>query len=666
MKRHTITRALLPLVIACASTLVSCFDAVKLNESGDARYRFVLYNRTEGYLKSARIDTTVCGAMAPNQSCTAAYEYRPLDVEVSYESETVAAVSEGVSKTLTVTTTDGIEEDVYNLALPDTHFSLWVTNYHTSREINMVGMNYTANSGITLDDFAKKTALINFQGEDLTHTGPTVSDTLLHTGIVAGSTSVYAQVKGTGFSVTAAAESLSVTGTDVSDTLANAHIVEGSLVVYVDGIQVAATDAGGTITGSGLASNGTLDYETGAIAFSLSAAPLTGVTCDYRYTDTTGVVIAKRGNGIRGGSLVIRVNGTEIGRDNGSGSISGTGIDSAQAHTINYASGAITFTVKDPLDGSAVTCDYLAKIGGTDAVGVISGTGIEGTGTIDYGTGAIALVTTAEYDPGTGEMIIDYRAPFAKAWTGGTWGDATGVSGETLSFSGTAVSDTLLHVEGLMANNDALTVYAGVPGEILANTAETVSDTLVRAPRTGSIVVRVAGQTVGTDDGAGNISGTGISGTGTVNYSTREINLTLTANPGTDTVTCDYLFAAGTAAAPVDGYRNISGAGISGTGKLNCITGAISLTLAADPGTPGVLVEYSYRVPVIPPERCWIGFYEIGGISSAYALDLDVPGSAVEHYFMLADYPEVKSEFAATRYGTKILDLVCGANNVHP
>ncbi len=80
-----------------------------------------------------------------------------------------------------------------------------------------------------------------------------------------------------------------------------------------------------------------------------------------------------------------------------------------------------------------------------------------------------------------------------------------------------------------------------ISAEPVGHILEAVNDTLaLTAIEPGTILIKVGQVVAGSDDGSGTISGPGIDGTGTIDYTTGDLSFNLSANPGAEAVTVSY------------------------------------------------------------------------------------------------------------------------------
>jgi len=189
------------------------------------------------------------------------------------------------------------------------------------------------------------------------------------------------------------------TETDFTGTVAMSRCLPGSVTVYVDQEKVGYDDASGDINGTNL--SGTVDYETGAVSLTFTEAPpdsskvyvrwgfdnesfttgiedptvhefdgrdlavtLTSVDTSYSDTLVPGTLVAPTGAvaAVEDATVVVYDDGAAIAYADENGDlvdIAGTTLDGGATNNVNYASGAIQFT----LDGAysvvgAITVEY--------------------------------------------------------------------------------------------------------------------------------------------------------------------------------------------------------------------------------------------------------------------------------------------------------------------
>jgi len=167
-------------------------------------------------------------------------------------------------------------------------------------------------------------------------------------------------------------------------------------------------------------------------------------------------------------------------------------------------------------------------------------------------------VVQKEYENAGSGFWTDQRYDNDKwKWMFVTGQNADG-AGEYQDFAGKRDVDLVLDnaIYGMVGHNYISTTY---PGKGLASYPDTnqwkvkeplsvfttlVTDTLAEKPDAGADLVQIwlDNTQIGSADASGNITGSGINGTGTVNYTTKAVNFTLAADPGTAKVTCTYRF----------------------------------------------------------------------------------------------------------------------------
>lgn len=203
-------------------------------------------------------------------------------------------------------------------------------------------------------------------------------------------------------------------------TLPDVPITVSTVAVYVDCVEQGTDDGAGAITGSGV-SVGTIDYVTGDIDVTFTAAPSSDATVTVTYTGVPAMV-PTLGN-LNNKDLKIITNNTEYFRFLGAGgfSIPNTGATgqfswpeafikqdtNGHGQIIGMGDGAedqFIFTLRHfPIEPGSVEVFVDGVSQGTDnGAGALTGAGIS-AGTINYATGDIDVTFTAS--PADGDYV---------------------------------------------------------------------------------------------------------------------------------------------------------------------------------------------------------------------------------------------------------------------
>jgi|GEM_PF-6618311 len=412
-----------PAVLGLAALTISCAD---ISFSDPGGYVYSVENGTGGYLKSITVDQWVCADVAPGDSCVAVLYNQPSSATVSYEAEKVfgQGVDDDISDSVVVTMPSGTTETSYTVTLDDDYFSLWISNASSTYAVQRVGYN-TDDAGFqsNVNNYDFITNYRTVSSEALERSDLDVTDTLEYGNMSA--LNIYAAVAEENvFKVDVSDEALVDETVEGVYQLSNVNILKQSVMIYSDGTLVAHDDGEGVLVSdnSGLNDSGTINYETGEVVFSLTAAPVTGVTCDYGYNDTPdGISLAPN---VKPGSVVIMAGDTIVGYDKqnsndpDTGIIEGTGL--AMEGTITYSTGEIQFICDTEYMGETLDCRFAYQIGNDNGSGGILGSDIDGTGTIDYITGAVAFTLSSGL-PADAAIICDYHRPVANVNSASQW-----------------------------------------------------------------------------------------------------------------------------------------------------------------------------------------------------------------------------------------------------
>jgi len=560
MKKYNILKK-----IACLAAVSLMFLSCSVsNSSSDAgangNYAVQVNNLTGGILVDVTVDTnpvTYCGTLnnadgkyylQPGEDSVVYFEFRPVNVTVRYNSSKVMGQGIELNGKNTFETAFRAKLETCDIILDDKYFSLNVFNAGTGT-VDLLGFNFSnaGSAGVdSLNEFGMKTGYSNFS-EKLAHTGNTVSDTIGNTG--ASSVKFFLSA-----SENLSFEEVAITGEVLYRDNGSAEVTGGSeqtleyyyvkpstaedhfLNVFADigGVQTdICQDMGnGVLQGSGIEGDGTVDYKTGAISFTLTAAvaedPTLGdITCNYTYIDT-GVGYTTSASltsvPVKQGFLVVKAGDTVLGTDaEESGRIKGDGIYSFG--TIDYNNGNIMFSVEESVmnaifpETTQVTCEYvryLGEGGGSGETGTATGAGIDVGGTINFDTGEIIFDLLEGVAPeGEFTVFCDYHAPIVLP-VGDVAEEAAVITGVQISNEGSG--DTVTAVLKGVVEAGTVKIYAVDPA----------------VPDSDPVVT-------GEDDSSGAITGTNIV-SGSIDYTTGEVKIEVAAGFGSKGVTVDYSY----------------------------------------------------------------------------------------------------------------------------
>ncbi len=325
--------------------------------------------------------------------------------------------------------------------------------------------------------------------------------------------------------------------------LKNCSVVPGSVTVSVAGSGTFRdSDKGGVLKPNGIAGTGSVNYDTGTVTIVFDAPPGSGrqFTVSYSYTTMTGpnVVLA---------------------------TLSGSG-------TIQYSSGAWTVQVSPSIPDDARTVVRYS-----------------------YREGPVR-------DPATGRWIATAEQ------TGGTFGKGKRVvSGRTarpnvvpgsLQFSagGYVWNDDgngkLVFTDPIRGSaSESATQTITINGEAGATTSSKTTYTWSLQNRSvvpGSVTIALAGAQAFHDDGNGCLNPMGVSGNGTINYTTGTISIVFSVPPGSGkALTVSYTAESGN--------TTVNSEGVAGSGAILYASGAwvLQITPAMAANAP-VRIVYGY------------------------------------------------------------------------
>lgn len=378
--------------------------------------------------------------------------------------------------------------------------------------------------------------------------------------------------------------SYSGSGTDYSKE--EGRVIAPGTLAIDDGTETFTDNADGTLTGNN-GGDGRVNYRTGSWDITFGAAPTTPVNVSYMAgtyevlgsssaAEATDSGTASR-PGISAGSLVIHDPRDDI-IDVGDGTFAAI----AMTPAVKIVPGSVTIMTRNILNNVMTVTD--------DGNGVLDGD-VAAPGTIDYTTGAISFSFAADIKNGE-DVVAGFKTVVEDSGAGVLSGDSVAgtinyQTGEwTLVYTLTPAGDhTPRRADG--GSIEGIFKHVTVAG-VGDNTETEFTGTLEEYPiKPGSLTVLFAVGTTLSDDGNGNITGTG--GTGTIDYQTGEFSLTFTSAPALG-------FAIEMSYDSIILHVTSLGAGPLGNER--------------DPITDGIFawLDKSDNSPMDPPSRQWYRF----------------------------------------------------------
>ncbi len=427
---------------------VSCSN-ISMSDDGGG-YTVTITNGTGGYLSSLQVGETVCSDVAPDATCVATYNYRPVDLEITYTGKQVLgypAAADVYTNKIERTPEVGTTSYEETLVLEDSWVSVWVENTSESYAVDLLGIGVASTPADPFSGFADLTSYGEYTGVTNEEIGfanidTEVSGTLANTGI--SNLKIYASVTGEQLTHDVEDEALTVSFSDKigQGTLGKNNsvycvVMRNSVIIKGDDTVIAEDDGNGNLVSSGgyldTAGTNSIDYNTGEVTFTFVDSPGYGsYSVSYRYLESIKYQLKQMP---KKGTVKIKSNGTVIAEEviNDDGDYILKGDDIATNCRVHYTDPdgipgdgfdaqdlAFTFIGALNMEDKAkfpehITVEYAYEIG-NDNAGSLEGAGGIDTGTIDYDTGVYTFTfDTGEIDAEhtVTALHCDYHFPYA-------------------------------------------------------------------------------------------------------------------------------------------------------------------------------------------------------------------------------------------------------------
>lgn len=690
---------------------VSCSN-ISMSDDGGG-YTVTITNGTGGYLSSLQVGETVCSDVAPDATCVATYNYRPVDLEITYTGKQVLgypAAADVYTNKIERTPEVGTTSYEETLVLEDSWVSVWVENTSESYAVDMLSIGNAITNNVT-------------------------------------------------------DESLFFSGNTVSTYLDNSNIIDPAGIAFeVDGSPInASVNVAGEITGSDIRDTGFLNFKTGGIFFQLNNPSPPSVTINYSYRpggEYTGVtneeigfanvdtevsgnlanvgvsnvkiyatvageklshsVPAKEGNPeedltvsagkatllnnssngawILKNSVTLKGDSEILATDDGAGKLVPVDerLDPEGTHTIDYSKGKISIELATGVTISDYTITYqyikalnhnLLRVPKADTliikegdtviatdkisedttnIGLLEGDSVRtNVSSINYTTGELDLMLyTERYDVNvlSGPVTVEYAYKI---------GEGTG-SGENVSLTGNGIStgtvNTLTGAINFSFNTTSVSAPADQNGDgIFAEHTITALHCDYHFP-----------YAVHVEDNFPNLSAAiDAAEVLTFDADTRIVN-TMLAHKHVDqsnavTIKAKYTEPDGTgeeeftisAVAPSGGATGVLNDGTSDVGTINYATGRVTFTVP-DPADSSyvlssVTVEAYNYFTANSSNKTWAGFFKKSTFESKSFFVMNMTdANTIAHY---CEFTDDDFYYEANDSGSLILNLICGKND---
>jgi len=322
--------------------------------------------------------------------------------------------------------------------------------------------------------------------------------------------------------------SYSYTGSGAVYTQSEGRAIAPGTLSITDGTETFTDNGDGTLTGS-VTGTGVVNYRTGEWMVTFAASPVGAVSVSYNAgtyevigsssaTEVTDSGAISR-PGVAPGTVAIYDPRLDV-LDIGDGTFAGINMSPAT----KIVPGSLTITTVDIADNQMTVTD--------DGNGAITGD-VAAPGTIDYATGVITFAFNANIK-NLQDVLASFRTMVEDDAVGGLSGDKIAgtinyqTGAWTLVYTLTPAGD---HTPGRQDASSIMCVFRHCTVIEFGDNIETeFTGNLEEYPvKAGSVQIEYATGTYLTDDGAGNLTGAG--GSGTINYQTGAIALDFSSAP---------------------------------------------------------------------------------------------------------------------------------------